>query len=130
MTNEYPREPSEDAADAVNLVYDIQREVLLEIAREIDERLYDECIKMIDQDGWSLEELTAILEKAKPGSTETMREQVSQHLDAYWKSPEQKKARRRENWRAFVRGLGSIGAGMAAIGEGMSNITIAPRPKK
>lgn len=130
MTSEYMRQSFNDIADAVNIAHDIEREVLLEIAQGLDERLPSEFARMIDDEGWTSTELSAILEQIEPDSTAIIGERMHQKFDEYWSSPEQKKSRRRDNWNAFLRGLGGVGAGFYAIGEGMSKISIFPQIKK
>jgi hypothetical protein len=120
----------ERISEAIELAHSLEREVILDIAGQIDPRLYDQFDVMINNDGYSIDELKSILETIQQGSTDQLGQLMDKKFNEYHKSPEQKSSRRRENWQAFVRGLGGVGMGMAAIGEGMSNIGFFPRRRK
>lgn len=126
------RRSYDDIADAIEIAHQAQREAALEAAQQIDPRLRDQFVTMIDQDGWSSDELIDLLEIIEPGQDEYVGSLIRAKLDAIHRSPANKKERRRENWQAFLRGLGGIGMGMAAIGEGMATIAggMAGQPRR
>lgn len=122
MSSEQMKESFEKINLATKLTYGVQRDILIDKAFLLDARLGPEFERMIREDGWSTDELIQILEQIEPGSTDDVNTLVAQRLEYLWRTPESKKSRRRENWEAFLKGLGGVGAGLYAVAQGMAAI--------